>query len=419
MYPITASLPGFPLSSSLDGCKDLVTLLEILLVGATLLVLLPTAVLFAQVLLAVTPRGVEKAQEGERRRLAIVMPAHDEASIIAGTLRSIVPQLGESDRLIVVADNCSDETAAIAAVEGAEVIVRSDSTRRGKGYALDFGVRHLELDAPDIVIVVDADCLVATGSIDRLARLCAHAGRPIQALYLMHAGKDTGLRMRIAEFAWAVKNHVRPEALRRLGLPCQLMGTGMAFPWSCIMTASLATGHIVEDLKLGIDLARSGTPPLFCPEALVTSNFPTSVDGVQGQRTRWEHGHLSVILSETPRLFLNSLVPPNAGLMALALDLSVPPLALLTLLVAALWCASGLFYLLTHALFPLGLASLAGALLALSVLFSWARYGRHIISLGDLALAVIYPLLKIPLYVRFLWARQLDWVRSKRDGDGP
>jgi cellulose synthase/poly-beta-1,6-N-acetylglucosamine synthase-like glycosyltransferase len=121
-------------------------LFEILLGGAALLVLLPATVLFAEAVLAVTIRGnpavpLPEIQEGDRSRLAVVIPAHNEASVISSTLRSVVPQLGKADRLTVVADNCSDETAAIAATEGAEVITRRDLVRRGKGYALDHRCR--------------------------------------------------------------------------------------------------------------------------------------------------------------------------------------------------------------------------------------------------------------------------------------
>jgi cellulose synthase/poly-beta-1,6-N-acetylglucosamine synthase-like glycosyltransferase len=397
----------------------LVILLKLLLETAALLSLLPVSVLFLEILLAVTKSARSVPQSGERRRVTVVMPAYNEASIIADTLRSIAPQLSESDRLLVVADNCLDDTAAIARSEGAEVIVRSDLARRGKGYALDFGIRHLELDPPDVVIVIDADCQVAPGSVDKLARLCAHTARPIQALYLMYAGKNAGLKMRIAEFAWIVRNQVRPTGLHRLGLPCQLMGTGMAFPWLSIRTAKLATGHIVEDLKLGIDLARAGTPPMFCPDALVTSEFPTTSDGVQGQRARWEHGHLSVIVSDVPSMLLRSLTKPNINLLALTLDLSVPPLALLTLLVLVVWCASTIFFIFANIVLPFGIATTAALLLVLSVLMSWLRFGRRIISLRSLALAIGYALWKIPLYGKFLFARQADWVRTKRKEDEP
>jgi cellulose synthase/poly-beta-1,6-N-acetylglucosamine synthase-like glycosyltransferase len=393
-------------------------LLKILLETAALLLLVPVSVLFVEILLAVTKTEHGVSEAGERRRLVVLVPAHNESSLIADTIRSIIPQLRERDRLVVIADNCADDTAAVVRAEGGEVIVRSDLVRRGKGYALDFGIRHLELDPPNIVVIIDADCRAAPGAIDRLARLCTLTERPTQALYLMHAPQDAGLKMRIAAFAWIVKNQARPEGLHRLGLPCQLMGTGMAFPWLCISGARLATGHIVEDLKLGIDLARAGTPPLFCPDALVTSEFPTSSAGVQGQRTRWEHGHLGVIVSEVPRLLFSSLTQWNAGLMAMTLDLSVPPLALLTLLLAAAWCASAIFLIFTHAIFPLGIATTAAVLLVLSVLMAWLRYGRRIISLGSLALGIIYALWKIPLYAKFLVARQMDWVRSKRNEDG-
>jgi len=392
---------------------------EILLVGATLVLLLPVTVLFAEVVAAATSRDVTPSIEGPRMRLAILMPAHNEASIIADALRTLIPQMNESDKLIVIADNCTDNTAAIAASEGAEVIARTNSVQRGKGYALDFGVRHLERDAPDIVVIVDADCLVTADSLDRLARVCAHSGRPVQALYLMRAPEGAGPMMRIAEFAGTLKNRIRPMGLGRMGLPCHLMGTGMAFPWTTISTARLATGHIVEDLKLGIELARAGTPPQFCPDATVTSTFPISNEGIRSQRIRWEHGHLGVILSDAPSLLLEGLTKMRLSLLAMGLDLSVPPLALLMLLVTGIWLTTALWYIFSARPLPLVLATIAGALLAFSVLLSWARWGRQIVSLGTLAMAVIYALWKIPLYIKFIAARQLEWVRSKRDTDEP
>lgn len=391
--------------------------LQWLLDAAAVLVLLPVSVLAVEVLAGVTRSASGAAPAGERVPLAILMPAHNEASGIAAVLRALVPQLINSDRLLVVADNCTDDTAAIARAAGAEVIERQNATLRGKGYALDAGIRHLTANPPAVVIIVDADCLVAGGTIDLLSRRCGSSRRPIQALYLMRNLDGAPVKMRIAEFAWTLKNWVRANGLLHLGLPCQLAGTGMAFPWSAIASADLATGHIVEDLKLGLDLARAGTPALFCPEARVTSYFPASADGARGQRTRWEHGHLGVILSDAPKLIAQALVRFDADLMGLALDLCVPPLALLTLLVAALWIASALVFGFWRAQFALDLMTLEVALLGFSVLASWAKFGRNIISLKSLAFAVVYAISKIPLYAKFLLARQLHWVRAKRDSD--
>jgi cellulose synthase/poly-beta-1,6-N-acetylglucosamine synthase-like glycosyltransferase len=387
----------------------------LLLSCVSALLLLPVTILFVEVLLAVAPRASSRPPAGHRPRVAVLIPAHNEATLIGATVRRIVQQLTASDRLIVVADNCTDTTAAVAGAAGAETIQRTDPALRGKGYALDFGVRHLAADAPEVLIVIDADCEVAPGAIDRLARACHASARPVQGLYLMHGASGAAAMQRIAEFAWKVKNQVRPLGLHRLGLPCQLMGTGMAFPWQLIGGAPLATGHIVEDLKLGIDLARAGAAPMFCPDALVTSRFPISDQGIQEQRARWEHGYMSVILNDAPRLLWAGIVGRNVGLAAMALDLCVPPLALLTLQVAVVWCAALAAHLLGHTLIPLAVASAAAGLLTIAVLLCCAFYGQGTMSVGTLPLAALYALRKVPLYSKFLVARQTSWVRSKRD----
>lgn len=392
-------------------------LIEILLCMLALALLLPVSILFTQVLCALPLHRPRAMPACRRPAVAIVMPAHNEAPLIGRALRSIAPQLAAGDRLLVVADNCSDDTARIATTYGAEVLERIDSERRGKGYALDFGVRHLARNPPEIVLIIDGDCEVAANAVERLAKVCLTTERPVQALYLMHAPARADLRTRIAEFAWLVRNQVRPLGFYRLGLPCQLMGTGMAFPWSVISQAALATGHIVEDLKLGIDLAGAGTPPLFCPEARVTSCFPATERGFADQRRRWEHGHLAMIIGIAPRLFARVLVRSHPGALALAIDLCVPPLALLMLLVFALFTGSMMFFAITKSALALGLATIALAMSAAAVLLAWHRYGRGVISLRDMACSPFYALQKVPLYLKFMSKRQNEWVRTKRDAE--
>ncbi|HTY94113.1 MAG TPA: glycosyltransferase family 2 protein [Steroidobacteraceae bacterium] len=393
----------------------LMVILEILLIAIGAILTVPALILFAQVTGALLHRHLTPEIAGPRPRVAILMPAHDEAVGIGRPLQLLLQQLLPTDRLVVVADNCSDETARIASAAGAEVIERQDPTRRGKGFALDFGVRHLERDPPQVVIIADADCDFAPGAVDRLARECQARGRPVQALYLMLSPEDAGTRTRIAQFAWLVKNLVRPSGFKALGLPCHLMGSGMAFPWGCIRSAQLATGHIVEDMQLGLELARTGQPTLFCPDALVTSSFPKSEDGIRSQRTRWEHGHLGLILTDAPKLILNSVRRADIATLALALDLLVPPLALLVMLVTFNTVLGAVFAMASGRHAPLISALTALALVAGSVLLAWFRYGRRILSLYTLASAPVYALRKIPIYISFMLSRQLDWVRSKRD----
>ena len=158
--------------------------------------------------------------------------------------------------------------------------------------------------------------------------------RPIQAL-LSHDRARTNLSIdyQVAVFAFRVKNWVRPLGLRALSLPCQLMGTGMAFPWELINSVDLATGAIVEDLKLGLDLARIGYPPYFCRSAGISSQFPLSIKGAKSQRKRWEQGHLGMIQEHFPTSSAKVSAREKLRVIALCLDMAVPPLTLLAMMI--------------------------------------------------------------------------------------
>ena len=325
------------------------TLAFSLLVVVAALLVVPVAVFFVEIIAAVLlpqRQFTMRADYNIRRRIAVLVPAHNESTGIKTTLEDIQRQLLPGDTLLVVADNCTDDTAAIARVGGAKVIERHDLTKIGKGYALDLGLRHLALDPPEIVIMVDADCKVEAGAIDQLASTSAATGRPVQALHIMRSPSGSLVNHQVAEFAGRVKLWLRPRGLNALGLPCLLLGTGMAFPWGVIRSADLTNGSIVEDLKLGLELSEAGYPPIFCPSACVRSEFPSSARGTRIQRKRWEHGHISMILKDVPRLLFLAIARHNLGLLTLTLDLAVPPISLLGMLVFGIFVVSALSVLL-------------------------------------------------------------------------
>jgi cellulose synthase/poly-beta-1,6-N-acetylglucosamine synthase-like glycosyltransferase len=381
---------------------------------------LPVLVLLSQVLLAHGGRRTAAAVAAGRTDadMAVLIPAHNEAAGIEATLRRVQSQLRTGDRVLVVADNCSDDTAALARQAGAEVIERSDAVARGKGYALDFGVRHLSMRPPAMVLIVDADCLLDAGAADTLADLCISTGRPVQALYEMNAPEGAGLRARVSAFAWRVRNRVRPLGWWVIGAPCQLMGTGMMFPWALLRDAPLASGHIAEDVQLGADLALRGRPPLFAPQARVTSTFPQGDAAAASQRRRWEHGNLALMFAHGPRLMFAGLRRADARLLALAADLMVPPLALLVQLQLGMALIGALVWWFGAGSLALTISAAALALLVLSILSAWRLAGRDIIGLSELLFtAPAYALRKLPMYAAFVLKRQSTWVRAKREGE--
>jgi glycosyltransferase involved in cell wall biosynthesis len=350
-----------------------------------------------------------------RKRIAILVPAHNESAGIRSTLESIKPHLVVGDRLLVVADNCTDDTATVAAESGAEVIVRSDYSKVGKGYALDFGIKHLSMNPPEIVIVIDADCKITDHAFDRLATTCAATNRPVQAHYLMNAPHDAQFKFRVAEFAWRVKNWARPLGLLILNLPCHLMGSGMAFPWEVIRSANLAHDAIVEDMKLGLELAQAMAPPLFCPTAKISSHFPSSDEGAASQRMRWEKGHIGMIFADMPRFFAVAISHRNLGLFILTLDLLVPPLSLLVLLVAGMILVAALAAFLGSTTTPLFVSIASLLILTIAISLAWIKYGRDILPFCYLYSIAVYVYSKLPLYRKILSRRtKLRWVRTDR-----
>ncbi|RBA23000.1 glycosyltransferase family 2 protein [Herminiimonas fonticola] len=395
----------------------MVSLLHIALIVVLALAAIPVAVLLVQTLAALRQMRVTSIATNWRPSVAVLVPAHNEAQGIAATIAAIREQLRDGDRILIVADNCTDETVAMALAAGAPVLERINLEQRGKGYALDYGVQHLANSPPEVVLMIDADCQLLEGSIDKLACLAMTTQRPVQALDLMQAKKNAGLKMRIAEFAWIVKNHVRPLGFLRLGLPCQLMGTGMAFPWNLIESAGLANGNLAEDMQLGIEMARKNAAPIFCPDACVISYFPVGEEAARMQRTRWEHGHISMILQHGLPLLIQGFRRGDRMLIAMALDMCVPPVALLTLVTLALFIGAAIACFTFDWIGPLVLAGFNLLALTLAVLLAWQRFGRHVVSLNDLFSTVTYVFWKLPLYLKFLVSRQVEWVRAKRDAD--
>jgi cellulose synthase/poly-beta-1,6-N-acetylglucosamine synthase-like glycosyltransferase len=394
------------------------SLLSNLLTAAAAFLLIPAIVLLVEVAASIAwPRREDspKRRNGLHPRVAVLVPAHDESLGLLPTISDIKAQLRVGDRLVVVADNCSDDTSSVAAAAGAEVVERSDGSRIGKGYALDFGLRHLSADPPEIVIVIDADCRLSENAITQLAVTCCQTGRPVQALDLMTAPKQSSLNYQVAEFAWRVKNWVRPLGLRNLNLSCQLMGTGMAFPWRIISAVDLASGRIVEDLKLGLDLALSGHPAVFSPSAIVTSHFPESIEGAVSQRQRWEHGHIHTIVSVVPRLLFLAMIRRNLNLLALTLDLAIPPLSLFGLLATGIFALSGVAALLGFSSIALIVSASGLMAFELAILMCWWKYGRDLLPLNSMLLIAPYVFGKIYIYCRLLLrGGASQWIRTDR-----
>lgn len=383
----------------------------LLILVAPLIVL--TAVFLVECGLGAIPAGRPRVAPPSTPMPAtvVMIPARNEAADLGDTLARCRPTLPAGVRILVVADNCDDDTAGIARANGAEAIERNDLVNVGKGYALDAGRRYLTDSPPACVVVLDADTIPADGAIEQLARSATLLERPVQASYIFAtSGASAGADFSTAAFY--VKNCVRQTGAHRLGAPAILTGSGMAFPWSVFAALPLATGHLAEDLMLGVEAALGGHAAVFAATAVVRGETPSG-KGIATQRRRWESGFTATARAYVPALLSRAVRDRRPALAWLALHLATPPFALL--LAMDMVCSAVL--VLAYAVRP------APALLILPTLTVLAAATTAVAILAHGQGSLLRGWWRLPHYVA--WKVRLSiaairrgedrWTRTERD----
>lgn len=361
---------------------------------------------------------VPPGDNGALPRTVVLIPAHDEAAGIAVTIAALRAVTDPAIALVVVADNCTDDTAKQARAAGADVIERNDPMRRGKGYALAFGRDHLAASPPECVVVLDADCAVEGAGVAALSRAAIASSRAVQACYLQRPDLMASPKAQISSFAFLVKNLVRQRGMTRMGGVAAMTGTGMAIPWVLLATAPLASADLAEDMALGVWLTDNGHPPYFFESASVWSDA-ASGRALMVQRDRWERGFMTIARQKALPLIVHGMTGVSRSRMWLGLHLLVPPLALLFVMAGAALAMASCLALLGGPL-PAPVLLAAGVFVAgLATIAAWANAGRGQMSGTALLRAPLYIAAKLPLYRKMLGrGGHQGWVRTERAGEG-
>jgi len=263
--------------------------------------------------------------------LAVVIPAHNEETVVAAAIHSVAACEYDSRRrrIIVIADNCDDATAATARAAGAEVWERTDPLHRGKGHALAWGFSRLVEDtAVQAVCVIDADCEASANYLSAVAARVGACEEAVQVSYLVSNPEcSPAAALRWAGFA--LFNVVRPLGRDRLGLSSGLVGTGMAFSRSLLLRSPWAAFSFAEDREQHMRWALAGARSVFAAEAEVRSPSPSTDAGVHAQERRWESGRAALAARLTPKLIARALRTRSVVQLDAALEPVLPPQSLL------------------------------------------------------------------------------------------
>lgn len=355
-------------------------------------------------------------------RFDVVVPAHNEESGVADTVRSLLAAEYPRDRfrVVVVADNCTDRTAARAGEAGARVLERSDEQRRGKGHALAFAFERLGGEGiADAFVVVDADSLVSPNLLSAFAARIESGAEALQARYGVR-NRTASWRTRLLHLAFTLIHDVRSSARERLRLSCGLRGNGMAFSAALLTRVPHGAFSIVEDLEYGLQLGLAGCCVRYVPEASVVGDMAVSESASRSQRSRWEGGRLALARRYGPTLLGRAFRERDPLSLDLGLDLLVPPLTYLVLGVAfGLGIAGAGLGLGMGTAVSSALWALAALALAIYVVRGWLEAGLGWRGLADLMHVPLFILWKLTLWARDDPGRRGEWVRTRRERGSP
>jgi cellulose synthase/poly-beta-1,6-N-acetylglucosamine synthase-like glycosyltransferase len=278
----------------------------------------------------------------------VVILARNEASIIGGTLLALTISLGSMDQIHVVADHCRDATAHIAKKAGANVYVRDNGGPAGKGEALKWWLKETRgVSSPeDIIVVLDADSLVAPNFFDSIRKRMSEGQKVIQTR-VEPVVRTSSPVARLAAYSETTEQRVNDAFRSMMGWPVRLRGTGMAFRRGLLEQICSSLSTFVEDVEMTLQLGAKNVPIHFAHETYVADPKPNDQNGAVRQRARWMRGQFQVLKAYfTQILRLLARGPAGWSLLSSVLlkpkTLLIPLKALLTALAwigALLWTA--------------------------------------------------------------------------------
>ncbi|TAK66366.1 MAG: glycosyltransferase [Bacteroidetes bacterium] len=281
------------------------------------------------------------------RVFAVIIPAHNEALTLGKTLRSVQSVEYPKSRfdIHVIADNCSDQTAAIAGQCGAMVHERRNNQLIGKGYALQWMFDQILTSEQqyDAVVVIDADSVVSKNILTIMNNYLENGAHVIQVADVV-APQPNVWTSEIIRLAFTLYNVVRPLGKRLIGCSAGLRGNGMCFSTGTLRSVRWEAFSLTEDLEYGLTLLFHDIQVMFAPEATVVATMPSVAKHSESQRARWETGRFPVIKQYASRLLAGALRKRSLKLLDAVIDLVMPPFVNMLLLVTGFLCAHALLW---------------------------------------------------------------------------
>lgn len=229
-------------------------------------------------------------------RLVFLVPAHNEQLIIQECIDALVGMdyPAQLRRVVVVADNCSDNTAALARSRGAEVLERSNPDLPGKPRAIAWALDQLEIERWDACVIIDADSTVEPSIARAFSAFMPLKDRAIQAYYATRNERENWLT-RLAGVLARCRYEVTYPVRQAAGLNCPMTGNGMCLGSNLLKNGGWQAFSLTENWELYASYTARGVPIAYARQAIVFSQEVRSMRQGSTQRNRWLAGRMGVL----------------------------------------------------------------------------------------------------------------------------
>ena len=252
-----------------------------------------------------------------QHKYAVLIAARNEAPVIGNLIRSIRAQdyPAELIDIFIAADNCTDDTAAIARSLGAHCYERFDPDHRTKGYALQFLVENIRRDfgihAYEAYIIFDADNLLKRDYMTRMNE-AFDAGEKIVTSYRNTKNFDSNWISASYAIHWLRTIRAEHRARSVFRLATRIQGTGFLFAAEVIENGWPYTS-LTEDRAFCADAVANGYKISYNNDAEFYDEQPVDIKIAMRQRIRWSKGHLQAFVETGPKLFSHIFVTRGMG----------------------------------------------------------------------------------------------------------
>jgi len=267
------------------------------------------------------------------KRFAIFIPAHNEEVVIENIVDNL-KQLNypkDSYEVFVIADNCTDNTAAIASAAGANVLERFDDKKGGKGYALEWAFEkelYGEDCEYDAAVIFDADNLVSKNFLKEMNSKLCDGNKVIQGYIDSKNPNDSWITASYSIAFWS-SNRLFQCARSFMGMSCEIGGTGFCVDVSVLKQVGWHATCLVEDLEFTMKLMLNGIKVGWAHEAIVYDEKPLTMAQSWKQRRRWMQGFADVCSRYFFKLFIKGIKERNIALVDCAVYTLQPYLILI------------------------------------------------------------------------------------------